>query len=246
VADLYSQGWRQGSIFELELALPGFELDGFNKPSLRSRPHSRWVVCTQDCDLEGSDGSRSDPCIELRALLSEDPPANWGIRSRKFLLTTTEYVESDLPRVSVSPQVLSNCTSPEAFVEQRAMAFKTWLGRRYDRPAVPPEFVDLARQIASLCEKRKSEIRDKIHDVLIRFDPSKSPVHVDVFAVLTDDADASVAREWLADCLIKLRDAVVEQIEVGTRSEVSLEFLENSFSADLSQLTWRGETSTGG
>ncbi len=68
---------------------------------------------------------------------------------------------------------------------------------------------------------------------------------VGVFAVVTDDANRDEAREWLADSVVGLPNAVIEEIEVGTRDEVSLAFVEESYSADLSQVTWKGETPTG-
>jgi hypothetical protein len=59
------------------------------------------------------------------------------------------------------------------------MALKTWLGLRYDRPAVPDGgLVPLARRIAKeIRDARPREMQDKIHDVLIEFDDSVAPPH---------------------------------------------------------------------
>ena len=84
-----------------------------------------------------------------------------------------------------------------------------------------------------------------VHDVLVQFDDTQEPVHVALFAVVTDDAEEDAVRQWLAESVLALSEAVVDQIEVGTRDQVSLGFLESSFSADLSQLTWKGEVPTG-
>ncbi|MGH8827624.1 MAG: hypothetical protein ACRDVZ_08530, partial [Jiangellaceae bacterium] len=71
-------------------------------------------------------------------------------------------------------------------VEGRALAFKTWLGLRYDRPAVPDHLVDLGREIAKRCETKGSrETAKKVHDVLMQFNDTQTPPHVALFAVIT-------------------------------------------------------------
>ncbi len=245
MTDLYAAGWRQGSVFELDIHIVWWTLDDGLRPSQKQFPHSQWVVCSQDCDLERADADSHEPVVEIRPVYNAVPPSDWGIRSRKLRLSKTQYVDCDSPRAAVSPVLLSSCSVPEEPDLNRALAFKTWLGRRYDRPAVPPEFVELARTIAARCSDRKATIRNAVHDVLMRFDSSTEPIRVGVFAVVTDDAVKAEAREWLAASVVGLPDAVVEEIDVGTRHEVSLAFVEESYSADLSQVTWKGETPSG-
>lgn len=43
--------------------------------------------------------------IELRPVLDEDPPSDWGIRSRRFLLDEGAYIGADAPRCVVTPAV---------------------------------------------------------------------------------------------------------------------------------------------
>ena len=181
--------------------------------------------------------------IELRPVLDEDPPSDWGIRSRRFLLGEGAYVDADAPRCVVTPALLSTRRSGrEAALDgARSRAFKSWLGLRYDRPAVPEHLVDLAREIARRCSGgRGRAIGEQVHDVLMQFDANAQPVQVALFGVVADDTDAEAVRLWLADVArrVNLDLGVVAAIDVGTRAQTSLELVETSYAADLSQLTW--------
>lgn len=181
--------------------------------------------------------------IELRPVLAEDPPSDWGIRSRRFLLGENAYVDADVPRCVVTPALLSTMRSgrEDALDGERSRAFRTWLGLRYDRPAVPEHLVDLAREVAKRCSGgRGRAISEQVHDVLMQFDDSAQPVHVALFGVIADDADAESVRVWLADVATRINSdlGVVAHIDVATRAHTPLELVETSYAADLSQLTW--------
>ena len=176
-------------------------------------------------------------------MLDEDPPSDWGIRSRRFLLDEDSYVDADAPRCVVTPALLSTMRPGReaALDEARSRAFKTWLGLRYDRPAVPEHLVDLAREIARRCSGGRGRTVGKhVHDVLMQFDESTQPAQVALFGVVADDADAEAVRVWLADVATRINSdlGVVTVIDVGTRAQTSLELVETSYAADVSQLTW--------
>lgn len=245
MGNLYNEGWRQGSIFEATLQAPVSEVRADRIESV-SRDYSVWIVCTQDCDLAGADADASEPIIELRPVLSDDPPTDWGIRSRRLRLSVREYVDAALPRCLIAPNalVLASQTRPRALELGRATAFKTWLGRRYDRPAIPDDLVDLARDIAKRCgTKSNRDAAEGVHDVLMQFMTADDPPQAALFAVVHDDADPEAVRAWLGDAASRVRKdlGVIAAIDVGTRSETPLSLIETSYSADLSQLTWSGE-----
>ena len=154
------------------------------------------------------------------------------------------YVDADAPRCVVTPPLLSTRRSGrEAALndDTRSSAFKTWLGLRYDRPAVPEHLVDLAREIARRCSGgRGRAIGEQVHDVLMQFDDGAQPVQVALFGVIADDADPQAVRVWLAEVATRINSdlGVVATIEVGTRAQTPLELVETSYAADLSQLTW--------
>lgn len=66
MTSLYDDGWRQGTIFEANLHLATVVLGSSGDPEPASHPHTRWVVASQDCDLDGADAAESEPCIEVR------------------------------------------------------------------------------------------------------------------------------------------------------------------------------------
>ncbi len=190
-----------------------------------------------------------DVQIEVRPVLEDDPPTDWGIRSRRIRLTEQYFVNSASPRVSITAELLASFGSP-SFVSSdgRAKAFKTWLGLRYYRPAVPEHLVDLAKDVAKQCSKRDGRAAaEEIHEVLMQFDESGLLPHVALFAVVGDSVDKELIRIWLSDVSLRINKelGVVSHIEVGTKSETTLFLIEGSYAADLSQLTWRGEEPTG-
>ena len=247
--DLHTEGWRQGSVFAAELLATHLtEREGQVQSMTAS--FGQWVVCTQDCDLRAASGSSEQALVELRPVLEDDPPADMGIRSRRFLLADGRYVDATTPRCFVTPTLLASfdSTRQAPLDDARSRAFKTWLGLRYDRPAVPDNLVDLARDVAKRCGSRGGrETGELVHDVLMQFDDSTDPPHVALFAVIADKADHEVVRTWLSKAATRVRPelGVVAYIDVGTRSETPLDLIETSYAADLSQLTWGGAEPAG-
>ena len=98
MSDLHTEGWRQGSIVVFELTASHLTyLD--ERIQEISTSFNRWVVCTQDCDLRSSRIDADEPLIELRPILCDNPPSDWGIRSRRFLLDKEAYVDGRSPPV---------------------------------------------------------------------------------------------------------------------------------------------------
>lgn len=205
-----------------------------------------WVVASQDCDLAGAHGDSNESIVDLLPVRKHAAIDDWGIRSRKLRLHEDgQYVDSEIGRCQVSPAVLSSAmaTREERLTDSRRQALKTWLGLRYDRPAVPDELVPLAKRIArEVRAARPQEMRDKIRDVLIEFDDSVTPPRFSLFGVLMNEADEEDARLWLvtAGRAVPAALGVLERVDAKDASQVSLRLIENSYSADTSQITWGG------
>lgn len=247
-SSLYDVGWRQGAVFDAELPAYWLDFSDITGSTTHEQRFHRWVVCTQDCDLAGTSVASAEPLIELRPVLDVDTPDSWGIRSRRVRLTNSWHVDASLPRTAVTAVLLNLNGPPSLLSDERALAFKTWLGLRYDRPAVPERLVDLAREVARVCGTTSGRATaETVHEVLMQFNESAAPPQIALFAVVADDADRDAVRMWLADSAARVDSAlgVVAHIDVGSKSETSLALLETSYSADLSQLTWRGEAPTG-
>ena len=205
MTSLYEQGWRQGSIVEAVLPLHAVVLgQSAAEPHSLQEQHDCWVVASQDCDLDLADVGDNEPHIELRPVYVEAPPTDLGIRSRRLLLNDEEYIVATSPRPIVSAALLTalveNGANRRLPDEARRLALMTWLGLRYDRPAVPPELLPLARRIADAVARRKARpTGQKVRDILMQFDETMDPPHFSLFAVLVDSDDEQTVREWLAE-----------------------------------------------
>jgi hypothetical protein len=86
-------------------------LDGDGVPTRQLVLHNRWVVASQDCDLDCTDVTEVMPTIELHPVLRQEAPRNpdWGIRSRLLLLAAAdEYVVSPSPHTLLAAAVLTD------------------------------------------------------------------------------------------------------------------------------------------
>lgn len=237
--------WRQGSFVEAEFPVAGFTLDDHGQVRACTGTHRTWVVASQDCDLNDWETTRTEPLVELRArITAEDPDTEWGIRSKVVRLTETEGVHSDSAPLRISPAALVAMARPaDVITHPRGIAFKTWLGRRYDRPAVPDDQVALAKDIATRARRpSRRGFAVELHDLLIQFDDQTTPPAFLLFAVIIDGTNKEVARQWLTEVGVAVPDrlGVLGGVDAGYRSETSLELIESSYSADLSGLSWPG------
>lgn len=247
MTSLYDEGWHQGTIFETALPLDAVILNGSSgRPERRTGTHDRWAIATQDCDLDQTEIADPEPTIELRPVYTEDPPPDWGLRSAKLRLTAEDYVQSASPRTHVSATVLTALKTNGATTTQpsfsRRQGFTTWLGKRYDRPAVPPELLPLARKIAEAATARRNRPTGaRVRDVLVQFDESASPTRFSLFAILENEADEPEVRTWLSAISLKIPPdlGLADQIGAATARGISLELIETSYSADVTQVTWR-------
>jgi hypothetical protein len=234
-------------VFLAALPLDAVVLGADGTPERRQGFHDRWVVASQNCDLDTTDEESPEPTIEMRPVYTENPPADWGIRSSRFLLVEGEYVESTSPHVNVAAALLSALLASGAERRdphpERELAFTTWLGVRYDRPAVPPALVPLARRIAQeVGRPRNREIARRVRDVLMQFDETADPTRYSLYAVLERPEDRDAVREWLATvaAAVPVELGIADVIEAAPATEISFDLVETSYAADVSQLTWRG------
>lgn len=246
MASLYEAGWRQGSIFTATLACDTVVLNTTGQVVRDQRDHGRWVVAAQECDLDMTETDDGRPTIELRPVYDHDPPSDWGIRSAGFRLTETHYVVSNDSRTMVSAAVLTKLVASGAErqdpYEVRSRPFAIWLGKRYDRPALPPELVQLAKKIAEEVQRRQGRpTAARVRDVLMQFDETADPVRFSLYAVVADETDVETVREWLAGIAsrIPVELGLGDEIEAAPATGISLQLIEDSYAADVSQLTWR-------
>jgi len=208
--------------------------------------YDHWIVVTQDCDLAWLDAHDPSPVVELRPVYEEDPPGKLrlGLRSKELLLDRPFYIRAQSGRVMISPAALTMLSARGATTgrvsEERRLALKTWLGRRYDRPAVPTELVPLAKALSEKIEQKKHKaLARKIHDVLVEFELGQPP-RFSLYAVIADEADRAEVETWLSGIAltIPIDLGVGDDIQVYTKAETNLALIEVSYSVDASDVTW--------
>ena len=270
MASLYQLGWRQGSVFAVSLEA-GVAIDVDGNAETRAISHDRWIVATQDCDLDIADSGANDPRIELRPVYGRNggpdcdrgAPDVWGVRSRKFRLNQDrDFVHADSIRLMASPALLNEHVGSRVSLlsDERRAAFTAWLGRRYDRPAVPEAFVPLARALSELARKARDPVRDHLHDVLMVFDEASSPTEIALFTITCNpdhseeccgascsDDHVADARRWMSGIAQELDSelGVIASIEAAPRAGTSMLIIESSYSADVSDITY-GQDSVNG
>lgn len=240
---LYDVGWRQGSV--ARAALPCSRLVVAEGGSVReeSRSHKLWVVATQDCDLALPDSTGLD--VELRPVVEvQAGNVSWGIHSRVFRISDDLCTRADDPRRHVDRSVVRNLRPIDFLGNDRQVAFKTWLGRRYNRPAVPESLVPLMREIAKHVSSPKHQAATATRDILVQVDEGVTPPRYSLYGVLAPDADATEVRAWLADVSLRVSDdlGIADRIEVALPTGISLELIETSYAADVMRVTWRGSS----
>lgn len=247
---VYAAGWRQGAVLKADVAVVSTIRNPASGNAKESRAmHSMWALVTQDCNLYRMQSNVNSSVMELRQVYDTDPPAHEGIHARKFLLDADRghYLVDDKPVAFVSPRFI--CDPGLAQVayylgDARVLALKAWLGRRYDRPAVPDEYVPLAKAIAeSVKDGKKAQLIGQIRDVYMQFSSTGDHASYSLYAVITEEADPAEVREWLAERAFEVPDelGIVSDIQALTASQISYATIETSYCADLSQLTWMGD-----
>jgi hypothetical protein len=208
--------------------------------------HGLWLVAEQDCDLAFRAINGSEYKLELRPVLCVDPPYDWSIRSAKFLLDVGgAHLDSQMPAVRVTPEVLSlaehlTCPHPAS-----ARRLKTWLGLRYDRPAVPQQYLALADKLAEgLKKKSRRQAGERLRDVLAAFRTVDGETEYTLVAVLPHVSASRElrddVRQWLAEVALEVPEALGRPVDIEARTdrEVSLAFLEESYGLAVSTLSW--------
>lgn len=213
--------------------------------------HDLWLLADQDCDLawRAMTGAADPFLVELRPVYIQGAPEDWGIRSLLLRLDEAgRYLRANSPNLRASPEVVASSEHVECLDVDSQLRLKTWLGMRYDRPAIPQRYIVLAQAIAGQIRKKKNRVQGaRVRDVLAQFSQAADGLtEYSLLAVLPDEAfnaDDRIGmgiRTWLSEIALavprELGTAVL--LEAYSDHEVSLAFVEGSFSLDLSSLSW--------
>lgn len=247
---LRSKGWQQGC--ELRLPLPlrhTAVVHGAIADVVQT--HELWVIAEQDCDLAWRAIVLDDTekfLVELRPVFTEDPPEDWGIRNQRFLLDANgHHLLANAPVVRVTSEVIDAAEHVDCLNDDHQLRLKTWMGLRYDRPAVPQRYMNLARALALALSVKKNRTRaERYRDVLAQYWYEDGVTRYTLVAVLpggphdaTSD-DVVDARTWLANSVrdVPADVGVAVSLEAYGDDALTLQYLEGSYSVDVSKLSW--------
>ena len=247
---LRSKGWLQGCVLRLPLPLRhAAVVDGVVEEVVRT--HDLWVIAEQDCDLAWRAVLREDAeefLVELRPVFSDDPPADWGIRNQRFLLNADgRHLLANAPIIRVTPDVIAASEHVECLEDDHQLRLKTWMGLRYDRPAVPQRYMTLARALADALSVKKNRKRaEPYRDILAQYWDEDGVTKYTLLAVLPGGPYAATsdevieARTWLADAVrdVPADLGVAVSLDAYGDDAISLQYLEGSYSVDVSKLSW--------
>ncbi len=239
---LHENGWRQGSVFKAHLIAISYAYVAGEAVTV-DHAYEQWVVVSQDCDLASVDSKDNELLVEVMPALTGNGGGGWGIRSRALRLSQGLHTDSRLPKLRLSPAALGvYIESIDTLDTARTIALKTWLGLRYDRPAVPTVLNELARERAAAVRKtRTSELSAATHDVLFGATEER-PSRFQLIAVIVHESHAAEVREWMTAAALEVDPALGSlggPPEALTKDELTLADIENTFSADLSDISWR-------
>lgn len=181
MASLHEGGWRQGSLLSAPLQVVSYHTNSElpSRPLPREFRHDVWCVVTQNCDLDALEEAIDEAAVELRPVFESNEGIVSGIRSRKVRLRngSQQYLDAQSNRVMISPALpttlhIANPDVPSnPLTDHELLRLQTWLGRRYDRPAVPPQFGTLAKHIAAAVKMHKKDpVVRHTRDVLCQFE----------------------------------------------------------------------------
>lgn len=187
--------------------------------------HDVWLLAEQDCDLNQTEDSDIEALFELRAVRTHDRDVPSGIIGSRVRIDDTRCIVAMDHTVKVTAAWLTaNAIHREKPAEERRREIKTWLGFRYDRPAVPKEFVPIHKRIGILAKSNRGkpdpskpqQLREnwpklslsKVRDVLVAYEQAlqNGKVRASLIAIASNPDDVDEVQEWLE----RIRDAVRE------------------------------------
>jgi hypothetical protein len=238
---LHAEGWRQGSLIRETLSVHFIDLhDGAVVD--RSEQFDLWLLATQDCDLDQTPCTNSTRQFELRPVLARTRDDKLdGLRSRTILVKGELVLRSDSKKLTLSARALNSFKGrrEDDLDEERRVQIKTWLGLRYDRPAVPTPFVPLGFRLkTAFIDDLPERFIGVVRDVWVYFETARE---VRIFVILVDvhENRADDIRDWVADVAATLSDEsiIVREQHVEGPNRTPLSVLQTYYGLGLAELS---------
>jgi len=206
-------------------------------PRHQDEDHDLWLLTEQDCDLDQTLDSDTDRLFELRAVREHagDIPSN--IVGAEVRIDDTHCLKAMDHAVKVTATwLMANVENRVDTAEKRRREIKTWLGYRYDRPAVPKEFVEIHKRIQSLAKAKRgkpdpnkpAQLEEnwtkinlkKVRDVFVAYERAQQngKIRASLIAIANSQDSVPEVQEWME----RIRDGVLGD-EVFVISDVTAE-----------------------
>jgi hypothetical protein len=134
----------------------------------------------------------------------------------------------------------ANPNAREGWLDQNDLAaLKTWLGRRYNRPAVPDEFVSLMRRIAKEIESCPKEVLDHVRSLHAAIDAGEPP-RFSLYALTDGQVNGDEVQGMLAEAMLEVPQdlGILIAVESHTAETMTLDKIEFTYEVDASDITW--------
>lgn len=238
---LYAEGWRQGSLIRETMVVHYIDLRD-NAIVDCNEQFDYWLLATQDCDLEQTPCTNSARQFELRPVLPrlKDDKLD-GLRSRTIIVKDGFVLRSDSKKLTLTARALNSMKAKreDDLEDERRVQIKTWLGLRYDRPAIPIQFVALGDRLrTAFIVEMPPELVGVVRDVWIYFDDDHT---VRLFAILVDAQKhrAQDVTDWVDDVISLLSDEtiIVAERHIEPPERTPLSILQTYYGLGLSELS---------
>lgn len=139
-------GWKQGSILDLNEGLEGSLDCSFVKSNIRSKHNAKLIIISQDCDI-ANEGEEHVECMLLRANKKRSPSIRNGINPRKIQIEKYLNYFWDISAEDVyflnKSYLINNEPFDEFQIHDDDIAkLRQWKANRYTRKGLPEEFVN--------------------------------------------------------------------------------------------------------
>ena len=184
--------------------------------------HDLWLLTEQDCDLDQTEEDDVEKIFELRAVRGHAGNIPSGIKGSQVRIDDTRCLNATDIVAKVKASWLTKNKGAKSDIDpDTRREIKTWLGYRYDRPAVPKQFESVHGRIQKLSRSERairvegiSEAKwqrldmAKVRDLLVGYehpDPMRKIIGY-ITAIAKKTSDVPELQRWVE----RIRDAVKE------------------------------------
>jgi hypothetical protein len=163
------------------------------------------------------------------------------LRSRTILVKDDLVLRSDSKKLTLTARAINSLKAKREndLDEERRVQIKTWLGLRYDRPAIPTPFVSLGERLKkAYLDDLPIEFIGIVRDVWVYFE-NEHEVRIFVILVDVQKGRADDVRDWVADVAATLSDEniAVRELHVEGPDRTPLSVLQTYYGLGLAELS---------